>query len=265
MGEVNSSTKKPSDRDPLGTRMKEQYEFRTRQLLPRRTYTIVRLDGKAFHSYTRGLQRPYDQQLSDDMAEVALFLCQQVSGTKLAYTQSDEISLLLTDFASPQTEAYFDGSIQKITSVSASLATAKFNELRPGKLAFFDSRAFSIPDRTEVINYFIWRQRDATRNSVSMAAQAHFSHRSLQGKSTNQMQELLFAEHGINWNDYPESFKRGTVVSQITEVSDLTYTDRRTGEEHTKPAVERRRWVSSAPPIFTPDGWLHANIPVLGA
>lgn len=196
-------------RDDLGTRMKEQYENRTRYFLPRRSYTIVRIDGKSFHTYTRKLPRPYDLQLMQDMADTAKYLCENMQGASFAFVQSDEISVLLTDFAKDLTSAWFDGNIQKIASISASLATAKFNQLRPtGGLAQFDARCFTIPDPVEVQNYFVWRQKDATRNSVSMAAQSVYSHKQLLGKSQKEMQELLF-QKGINWNDYPATFKRG--------------------------------------------------------
>lgn len=238
-------------RDALGTRMKEQYEQRARLMLPRRSWTCLRLDGRSFHQYTRGLDRPFDQRLMDDMAETALFLCREVAGVALAYTQSDEISLILTDFATPKTEAWFDGNQQKMVSISAALATAKFNELRPGKIAVFDSRAFTIPDPVEVGNYLIWREQDCTRNSISMAAHAHFSHRQLHGKSGNEMQEMLWRERGINWNDYPDRFKRGTVITQHVERSWVSYVDKRTGETCTTDEVERKVWRISAPPIFT--------------
>lgn len=244
---------RPEMRDALGDRMKGQYENRTRHLLPRRTYTVIRLDGKTFHTYTRGLQRPYDQQLMDDMATTAGFLCENISGTVLAYTQSDEISLLVTDFATPKTEAWFDGNVQKVVSISASLATARFNELRPGRLAFFDSRVFTIPDPVEVGNYFVWRQKDATRNSISMAAQARFSHKQLHGKSAGDMQEMLWSVHGVNWNDYDPRFKRGTVVYPETVVGSVSYVDKRTGETRMAEDVERRVWTIEAAPVFTRD------------
>jgi tRNA(His) guanylyltransferase len=235
--------------DALGTRMKERYEFRARTFLPRRTHTIIRLDGRAFHSYTRGLDRPYDQQLMDDMAKTAEHLCSEIQGAKLAYTQSDEISILLTDFESIKTEAWFDGNVQKMVSISAAMATAKFNELRPGKLALFDSRVFVIPDPVEVGNYFVWRQQDATRNSISMAAQAKFFPRQLHLKSSNEMQEMLWQEHGINWNDYDPRFKRGTTFWQVTTTDSIKYIDKRTGEPSTAENVTRRVWKRDAPHI----------------
>jgi tRNA(His) 5'-end guanylyltransferase len=142
----------------------------------------------------------------------------------MAYTQSDEISLLLTDFEKITTDAWFDGNIQKIVSVSASIATAKFNQLflydkafaqYINSLAFFDSRVFIIPDPVEVENYFIWRQKDAVRNSVAMTAQSLYSHEELDGKSSNDQQEMIF-QKGHNWNDMPEGFKRGRTIYKST-------------------------------------------------
>ena len=224
-------------RDDLGTRMKENYEIRTRGYLPRRTNTIIRLDGKAFHTYTKGLDRPFDYTLMDDMIEVTKFLCSEIQGCKFGYTQSDEISLVLTDYDKLNTSSWFDGQIQKICSVSASLATAKFNELRPGKLAFFDSRCFTISDKQEVVNYLIWRQQDASRNSISMVAQSEYSHKELFKKNTSQQQEMLFKK-GINWNDYPVNAKRGSAVVK-------TY--------YKKGDVERSKWDYVDIPILTKD------------
>lgn len=249
--------------DALGDRMKASYENRARYFLPRRTYTVIRLDGKAFHTYTRGLERPYDRGLMEDMGLAARFLCEEISGTALAYTQSDEISLILTDFATPKTEAWFDGNLQKIVSVSASLVTAKFNQLRQGKLAAFDSRAFTIPDPVEVANYLVWRQQDATRNSISMAAQAKFSAKQLHGKSSNEMQEMLWSEHGINWNDYDERFKRGTVIYPRTEIGTVEYIDKRSQEKRVAENVERRVWRIEGAPIFTRSDLLKELIPGL--
>lgn len=246
-----------SGQDALGARMKSQYEQRARTMLPRRTYTVVRLDGKAFHSYTRGLDRPYDEQLMNDMAATTEQLCRDVDGCRLGYTQSDEISLILTDFATPSTQAWFDGNQQKIVSITASIATARFNDLRPGKRALFDSRAFTIPDPVEVENYLIWRQQDATRNSIQMAGQAHFSHSALHKVNTGQIQEMLWSQHGVNWNDYDPRFKRGTAVFPEIAISTVTYTDKRTGQECITDEVERRVWTTAAAPEFMKDrGWL---------
>lgn len=217
-------------KDDLGDRMKNFYENRSRFFLSRRTYVLIRIDGKAFHTYTKGLLRPFDQGLIDDMNETAKKLCTQIQGARFAYVQSDEISILVTDFDdindNTQTEAWFDNNLQKMCSVSASLATSNFNNLRckrfkdfEFKQANFDSRVWEIPKRSEVINYFIQRQQDATRNSISSVAQAAFSHKELNGKSSNEMQEMLWQSFKINWNDFEPQLKRGRgIIKGIKEV-----------------------------------------------
>lgn len=224
-------------KDDLSKRMKEQYEDRTRYYLPRRTFNIIRVDGKSFSKYTSRFKKPFDTIISDAMDFTLLSLCKEIQNVKFGYTQSDEISLLLTDFDDIKTQAWFDGNIQKITSISASIATKSFNKfmvknyltekLNNGnttitekfienifniKWADFDSRVFTIPDRTEVENYFIWREKDAVRNSISGTAQALYkNNKTLLGKSCNEMQEMCF-QKGVNWNDTPVRFKRGCIV-----------------------------------------------------
>lgn len=198
----------------LGDRMKKQYENRSRIYLQRRTYTIIRIDGKAFHTYTRGLERPFDIRFCADMDKTAEFLCRNIQGAQFAYVQSDEISILLTDFETITTEAWFDANLQKMCSVSASLATAFFNTCRPGKMAMFDSRVFQIADRTEVENYFIWRQRDAITNSIQSLAQSLYSHSELENKNCNDLQEMCF-QKGSNWNDIKASYKRGRLIAAL--------------------------------------------------
>lgn len=215
--------------DNLSKRMKEQYEFRTRSYLPRRTYTIIRLDGKSFHTYTRKCERPHDQKLARAMNLTTLDLVKQIQGCVFGYTQSDEISLLLTDFDKNETDAWFDGQVQKIVSVSASIATAYFNIERDRQVGLgqippeqhtgiplFDSRVFTIPDRVEVMNYFIWRQKDATRNSLSMLAQAYFSQNQLNGKSQSDLHDMLH-DIGVNWNDCSDLQKRGWMFNRAAE------------------------------------------------
>ena len=222
-------------KDPLGDRMKDFYEDRTRYKLARRTNTIIRIDGKAFHTYTKGLQRPFDQGLMEDMNKTAEYLCQNIQGAKFGYVQSDEISILITDYDDITTHAWFDGNLQKMASIAASLATSKFNQLRMArstwegsdiagyleqddienfKLAHFDARVFQIPYQEEVINYFIWRQQDATRNSISSVAQSLYSAKELHGKKTSDMQEMIFQKE-INWNDYSPREKRGSVIRKV--------------------------------------------------
>lgn len=207
-------------KDSLGDRMKGNYESRTQMKLPRRTYVIIRLDGKAFHTYTRGLDKPFDNELITDMASTTKFLCDTIQGCKMGYTQSDEISLLLTDFDRLTTDAWFDNNIQKMVSVSASMATGFFNRIRendefdePRPLAFFDSRVFTIPTAVEVENYFVWRQKDATRNSIQMVAQHHFSHKELHGKTTEDLLEMLEMV-GDPWEKYFPEQRYGTWIKK---------------------------------------------------
>ena len=213
-------------KDDLGNRIKSQYENITKYFLPRRTYSIVRMDGKAFHSYTKNCKKPYDKELMESMNITAQFLCSQIQAAKFAYVQSDEISILLTDFEKETTSMWFDGNIQKISSVSSSICTAKFNQLRiknfPDKLAMFDSRIFTIPDRIEVMNYFIWRNLDAERNSISMLGRTYFSHKQLNNKNTSEIQEMLFQQYNINWSEEPEGFKNGRLI--IKEYKDINGT-----------------------------------------
>lgn len=252
-------------KDALGDRIKGQYENRTRYYLPRRAYTIIRVDGRAFHTYTRGLARPFDHDFMEDMNATAAALCTEIQGAVFAFLQSDEVSILVTDFGQDDTEAWFDGNLQKMVSIAASTATAAFNACRAERglnsRATFDGRAFTIPDPTEVENYFVWRQQDATRNSIAMAAQARFSQKQLQGVSCEQMQEMLFGE-GINWNDYPVGCKRGRAVVRETRIEDVTYINKRTGGVSVAEGVARSAWVVAEPPVFTQDrDWLRSRIP----
>jgi tRNA(His) guanylyltransferase len=252
-----------TDKTALGDRMK-RYEAAYRSTLPRRTYTLIRVDGRSFHSYLRGAVKPFDEEFMADMDAVAEALCTEITGSAFAYTQSDEISILVTDFTSEQTEPWFGGVVAKQLSISAALATAVLNERRPGARALFDSRVFTLSDPVEVANYFLWRQRDAVRNSISMAAQAQFSHKRLHGVSSSGMQELLFTEAGINWNDYPDGCKRGRTAVRNTGERLVEYTDKRTNQRNTALAM-RTWWETSAAPHFTtePGSWLAQAIPAL--
>lgn len=200
-------------------RMKANYEGRSKTFLTRRTPVIIRLDGKAFHTYTRGLDKPFDEGLILDMEASTKFLCENIQGVKIGYCQSDEISLLLTDYDNLDTQAWFDYNVQKMTSISSSLVTAKFNQLRMlrdedkglfPKLAFFDSRVFNIP-KEEVSNYFLARQKDAIKNSISMLAQSLYSQTELHKKNQSDMQEMTF-QKGHNWNDLSYKKKRGCTI-----------------------------------------------------
>lgn len=230
-------------------RMKDNYESRASFYLTRRTPVIIRLDGKAFHTYTRGLEKPFDNDLVEDMNLTAQYLCKNIQGAQCAYVQSDEISILISDFTAINTQAWFDYNIQKMTSVSASLATAKFNQLRflrsfkeskrledqnallqhyyLPNLAMFDSRVFNIP-KEEVSNYFLARQKDAVKNSIATVAQGLYSTKELHGKNQNEQQELIF-QKGINWNDFEIGVKRGRFLEKENDFkfvnTPLTFTN----------------------------------------
>ena len=233
--------------DELGKRMKEFYEARSRTYLPRRIPVAIRIDGKAFHTFTRGFQKPFDEVLGNSMVRTMEYLCKNIQGCVFGYTQSDEITLLLIDYKQLNSEAWFDYQTQKMCSIAASMATMAFNEAfqkevhkfhnehcrvdehlgyctdnwdseeneklygiycKKLRTALFDARVFSIP-KEEATNLVYWRQLDATRNSIQMVGQANFSHSELQGKSCNMIQDMLLTQRDINWNDYPTRWKRG--------------------------------------------------------
>ena len=252
-----------SDTSALGDRMK-RHEAAHRAVLPRRTYTVLRVDGRAFHNYLRGAAKPFDEAFMADMDAVAEALCAEITGSVFAYTQSDEISILATDFATEQTEPWFGGVVAKQLSISAALATAVLNERRPGHRALFDARVFTLSDPVEVANYFLWRQRDCVRNSISMAAQAHFSHKRLNGVNGGGMQELLWSEAGVNWNDYPDGCKRGRISVRHTGERLVEYVDKRSNETMRTTAL-RSWWQTDAAPHFTaePGSWLAETIPAM--
>ncbi len=213
--------------DSLGDRMKGYEAVETDRRFMPMLPIYARIDGRGFSGFTRGMDRPYDQRMSSSMVETTAYLVEHTHA-RIGYTQSDEISLvwLMDD---PKSEMFFAGKIQKMTSVLAGMATAAFTrEVATGALAdyvdrlpHFDARVFQLPSRTEAANVFLWREMDATKNAVSMAARSACSHKELQGKSGPEMQEMLFAR-GINFNDYPASFKRGTFVRRITMERALT-------------------------------------------
>lgn len=228
--------------DELGMRMKEFYEGVPKTRLVRRMPVAIRIDGKAFHTFTRGFQKPFDEVLGKSMRETMKYLCENIQGCVLGYTQSDEITLILVDYQNLNSCAWFDYEVQKMCSIAASMATMAFNKFftknvnyfeitheyddtineycttlvnAAEKGAMFDARVFNIP-KEEVCNLIYWRQLDATRNSIQMVGQANFSHKELQNKSCNMIQEMLFAEKGINWNDYPTHLKRGSCCIKTT-------------------------------------------------
>jgi tRNA(His) guanylyltransferase len=204
-------------KDDLGQRIKQSYEDALRITLPRRTHLILRIDGRSFHQFTRSLERPYSQALADALDHAALALAHQLTGCKFAFGQSDEYSFLATDYDSPKAKMWFDGNLQKIASVGASVFTAAFaHAFSSAEPATFDCRAFVIPFAADVENYFLWRQLDASANSLNMLASAHYSHEELLGKSETEKHDLLHAK-GLNWARQPVDFKRGRALLRNTE------------------------------------------------
>lgn len=259
-------------RDSLGDRMK-RYENVAKTRLVRRMPVIIRLDGKAFHTFTRGFVRPFDSILMQTMDDTMKYLCENIQGCVLGYKQSDEISLVLIDYQTLTTDAWFDYNVEKMCSIAASMATLAFNRFfidnvmaaqqffdtegsidglmkfdysvyeRKFNTALFDARVFNVP-KEEVANCLIWRQQDATRNSIQLAGQSQFSHRELDDKSCNQIQDMLFCEKGINWNDFRTPCKRGTCcVKKVVDVPAMNNSSMK---------VQRRKWVvDNDIPIFS--------------
>ena len=199
-----------SDGLDIGNRMKD-YEEVFRQTLPRRIPVILRIDGRAFHTITRRrFGKNWSQEFVDQMIETAKAVMSDISGCDICYSQSDEVSFLLTDYRTIKSDSWFGYDVRKLISISASLAASIFSRIY-GKNVCFDSRCFSIP-QDEVCNYFIWRQIDATRNAIQMAGREYFSHKELYKINCNGIQEKLFQEKEINFNDYPTIRKRGFCI-----------------------------------------------------
>lgn len=264
-----------ANKDSLGDRMK-CYENVTRNYLTRRVPVIIRVDGKAFHSFTRGFKKPFDGIFVKSMQETMKYLCENIQGCVLGYTQSDEITLVIIDYEKIESCAWFDNNIQKMASISASMATLAFNKYFSANVykyiedykkehqlifieednkyyntlidaikkgAMFDSRVFTLP-KEEVVNCVIWRQQDATRNSINSVGQANFSHKQLQNKSCNDVQDMLMSEKGINWNDYTTTLKRGSCCIKIPQKIN----------DGTKQESIRNKWIiDNEIPIFTQD------------
>lgn len=261
------------DRSDLAERMKG-YEKRNRYYLQRRMPVILRLDMRAGHSFTKGFKRPFDEVFIKSMQNTAKYLCENIQNCKLSYQQSDEITLLLVDYDKLNTDCFFDYRVDKLCSITASMATMAFNKFfekyvneyrfskwdgtwgyiqtllnAVDKGAMFDARCFNIP-KEEVTNNFYWRQDDASRNSIQMVGQANFSHKELHKKSCNDIQDMLMTQKGINWNDLPTYQKRGSccVKKEIENKS--------TGYNGEVRAIEyRAEWVIDTDiPIFKGEG-----------
>lgn len=229
------------DRDDIGDRFKG-YESCWDFVLPRRLPLVIRVDGRAFHSLR--LTKPFDAAFSKAMELTAHALCQEIQGARWAFFQSDEISVIARDDMSLQSQPWLGKRLSKLLSLSAAIATSAFNVVGPAEAVQFDARAFVLPSLDEVVNYCIWRQQDAARNSVSMLARSVFSHKQCHLKTSDDLIEML-REAGKPWEETPERFKRGAVVSKAT-VEKLVLA---TGE-----VCQRSEWkTDEAPPIFTKD------------
>lgn len=234
-------------RDELGDRMKG-YEAETRVVLPAKTWAVVRVDGRAFHTYTRGLDRPFDIGFQADMDRVAFALVEEIAGAQLAYVQSDEVSVIFSDLGE-RTEPYFGGVIQKIASIAAASASATMTRLRPDQApALFDARVFALPSAVEVHNYLVWRQSDCRRNAISMLAHHHVGKSRVVGVSTPERRELL-EQAGVVLDDIDLGFRQGRWATRRTVVGPVVYRDKRSGELVELPSVERRRWIIEPAPV----------------
>ena len=226
------------DTSDLAKRMKD-YEMRDRYFLQKRIPVAIRVDMRAGHTFTKGFERPFDKVFMKSMQETAKYMCKNMGNAKFAYVQSDEITIILVDYDTLETDCWFNYRTDKLCSISASMATVAFNKFfyknveeysesvavlqdfdiekkylekldkAAEKGAMFDARVFNIP-KEEVTNLIYWRQLDATRNSIQMVGQANFSHKQLQHKSCNDIQNMLLIEKDINWNNFPTTMKRGS-------------------------------------------------------
>lgn len=206
-------------KDTLGDRLKEQERAEAGRKVQPNLPLIARLDGRAFHTFTRGLGRPYDKRLSDLMIDTTKHLV-QFTHAVVGYTQSDEITLAWLPSEMPNSGYLFDGKYQKLTSTLASVATGFFVKNlaaripeKANALPTFDARVWNVPDLRDAYLNFLWRQDDAIKNSISMAAQAHFSHSTLHGVDGQQKRELLF-QAGYPWEKEPPFFKWGTFIQR---------------------------------------------------
>jgi tRNA(His) guanylyltransferase len=202
----------------LGDYIKQLESQTTKQFMIPRIPIVIRLDGKSFHTFTKGLKRPYDERLSQLMVDTTKYVMKQTNPV-FAYTQSDEITLVYYN-ENIESDIIYGGKLHKLTSIIPGFATAFFNkklgEYIPEKkddMIVFDGRVFNTPSLLDAANTVLWREIDATKNSITMASLSVYSHKEIDGKNSSQKQEMLF-EKGINWNDYPNFFKKGTYLKR---------------------------------------------------
>lgn len=204
------------DNDDFGARMKQIESVETSRKFDVTLPTYARIDGRGFSRFTRGMDRPFDLRMTNAMIETTKYLVQNTHA-RIGYVQSDEISLVW-EAPTPESDIFFSGKIQKMVSVLASMAAAKFARVCPegfeDRLPHFDARVFQMPSRIEAANAFLWRAMDAKKNSISMVAQANFSHKELQGKTQKDMLAMLAAK-GVDFEANPEAFKRGSFIRRV--------------------------------------------------
>lgn len=194
----------------IGDRMKSYERAYDPHFTPN-SPVVIRVDGRSFHTFLRGAARPFDMRFIDAMSDAAGTVAVDMAGFKLAYVQSDECTFVITDYDRHETQGWFDYSLNKIVSITASAFTLEFNHYYDTSSGLFDARAFVVPE-PDVPNVFVWRQRDWTRNSVQMYARSHFSHKQLHGKKMDDLHAML-AEKGMSWeNDFTDVIKYGTFV-----------------------------------------------------
>lgn len=198
----------PTTRDSLGDRMKG-YERIFRSKLVPRTPILLRLDGVGFHTFCKDLVKPFDDRLIDILNHATIDVCDRIGGAQLAYVQSDEISILVHTYKRLDSQAWFNNDVQKLVSVTAAMMSS-FVSRAFNRPAFFDSRVWVLPE-AEVANYFVWRQQDATRNSLTMLARSLYTHEECDNKVGAQLQEMCWTK-GQNWNDLPTHYRRGRCI-----------------------------------------------------
>ena len=226
--------------DTLGDELKTQEREEAGRKLEGKLPIMVRLDGKAFHTYTKGLKRPFDERLSHIMRKTTAWLVENTHA-KMGYTQSDEITLAFFSEGASNEQPLYDGKIQKLTSVISSMCTAKFNQLaqsdipeKKEKFAYFDARAWNVPDLETVAKVFFWREEDAVKNSITMAASAVYSHKQLHGIGSQEKIKML-SDKKIDYYTYPNFFQRGSYFGRILhfeEISEEHQSFQKTGETH---------------------------------
>jgi tRNA(His) 5'-end guanylyltransferase len=226
--------------DTLGDYVKGFEKVATGPSIPKGKPMLIRLDGRAFHSFTKGLTKPFDRNLTSLMQATTKYLVHQ-SNALVGYTQSDEISLVCFIPAESEAEYFFGGRVQKITSLLASMATAYFNkglsDFLPEKkdsLPLFDARVWEVDSLRDAFLTLLWRERDAIKNSITMVAQYHFGHSKLQGISGKQKREMLH-DIGDPWENYDDCFKRGSYFGRVTEKRLLTAEELETIPEKYRP------------------------------